>query len=77
MPTPNPIHSAMSNISSNDVHIDALGRAVITNPDIVSNLAKAGVNGRPDLTHAAGNIICTGSMPTGSKEMLGSLRTNS
>jgi hypothetical protein len=69
------ISDALTGIESEHIHIDSLGRAVITNPELVSKLAEAGVKARPDLgSSAAGNIICTGSMPAGSREVLEGIR---
>jgi hypothetical protein len=69
------LHGALRGITADDVHIDDLGRAVITNADLVTKLASAGAKSRPGLGQAAGNIICTGSMPTAGKEVLQALRS--
>jgi len=68
------LHAALTGITTDDIHIDSLGRAVITHPDVVAKLSGAGVKVSPDLTHAAGNIICTGSMPANSRELLEAVR---
>jgi hypothetical protein len=59
----------LQGLTTDDVHIDSLGRAVITNNAVVSKLAQAGVATKPG-TQAAGNIICTGSSPAAARELL-------
>lgn len=65
------ISQHLQGLTTNDVHIDSLGRAVITNPATVAKLSAAGVPSKG--AAAAGNIICTGSSPAASRELLQSL----
>jgi hypothetical protein len=68
------VSDVLKNVTADDMHIDHLGRVVITRPDVADQLAKAGVKPASGLDQAAGNIICTGSMPAASRELLSGLK---
>lgn len=66
------MNDVLKSLSAKDLHIDSLGRAVITNKDIASKLAGLV---KPGSVESAGNIICTGSSPEAARELLTGIRT--
>jgi hypothetical protein len=68
----NNINDVLKALSAKDLHIDQFGRVVITNTDIASKLANAGV--KPGAVESAGNIICTGSSAEAARELLAGVR---